>query len=44
MGGGRLERATSSNDPDNPTRGRSVGQWQQDGVNVPEACRTLTGQ
>ena len=32
------------NDPDNPTRGRSVGQWQQDGVNVPEFCRTATGQ
>ena len=32
------------NDPDNPTRGRSVGQWHQDGVNVPEICRSLTGQ
>src|SRR5829696_9352642 len=32
------------NDPDNPTRGRSVGQWQQDGVDIPEICRTLTGQ
>lgn len=31
-------------DPDNPVRGRSVGQWQQEGVNVPEACRTLVNQ
>jgi hypothetical protein len=30
------------NDPDNPTRGRSVGQLQQDGINAPEICRTLT--
>ena len=27
------------NDPDNPTRGRSVGQWMQDGVNIPQLCR-----
>ena len=27
------------NDPTNPTRGRSVGGWQQDGVNIPELCR-----
>ena len=32
------------NDPDNPIRGRSVGQWKQDGVNVPEICRTLVGK
>jgi hypothetical protein len=31
-------------DPDNPTRGRSVGQFRQDGINVPEICRTLAGQ
>lgn len=30
------------NDPDNPTRGRSVGQWNQDGINVPEICRALS--
>ena len=28
-------------DPDNPTRGRSAGQWQQEGINIPEICRTL---
>ena len=27
------------NDPDNPTRGRSVGQFQQDGINIPALCR-----
>ena len=32
------------NDPNNPTRGRSVGQFQQDGINIPELCRTATGQ
>jgi hypothetical protein len=32
------------NDPDNPTRGRSVGQFQQDGINIPEVCRTLLGR
>ena len=26
-------------DPDNPTRGRSVGQLQQDGINAPALCR-----
>jgi hypothetical protein len=26
-------------DPDNPTRGRSAGQWMQDGINVPALCR-----
>ena len=31
-------------DPDNPTRGRSVGQFQQDGINIPELCRTAAGQ
>jgi hypothetical protein len=29
------------NDPDNPTRGRSVGQWHQEGVDIPEICRTI---
>lgn len=28
------------NDPDNPTKGRSVGQFQQDGINIPALCRT----
>src|SRR3954470_8062727 len=32
------------NDPENPTRGRSVGQWHQDGIDVPEICRTAVGQ
>lgn len=32
------------NDPDNPTRGRSVGQFMQDGINIPELCRAATGQ
>ena len=31
------------NDPDNPFRGRSVGQFNQDGINVPELCRTAFG-
>ena len=31
------------NDPDNPTRGRSVGQFMQDGINIPELCRTAFG-
>jgi hypothetical protein len=26
-------------DPDNPTRGRSAGQFMQDGINVPALCR-----
>ena len=26
-------------DPDNPTRGRSAGQWNQEGVNIPALCR-----
>jgi hypothetical protein len=26
-------------DPENPTRGRSAGQWMQEGVNIPELCR-----
>jgi hypothetical protein len=30
-------------DPDNPTRGRSVGGFQQDGINVPEICRAISG-
>jgi len=32
------------NDPDNPTRGRSVGQFQQDGIDVPALCRAAAGQ
>lgn len=27
------------NDPDNPTRGRSVGQLHQDGINAPQLCQ-----
>lgn len=30
-------------DPDNPTRGRSVGQFQQDGINITQLCRTAFG-
>ena len=30
-------------DPDNPTRGRSAGQFMQDGINIPELCRTAFG-
>jgi hypothetical protein len=30
-------------DPDNPTRARSVGQFQQDGINIPELCRAAFG-
>lgn len=30
-------------DPDNPTRGRSVGGWMQDEVNIPELCRAVSG-
>lgn len=26
-------------DPDNPFRGRSVGQFQQDGIDIPALCR-----
>ena len=26
-------------DPENPTRGKSAGQWNQIGVNIPELCR-----
>jgi hypothetical protein len=29
-------------DPDNPTRGRSAGQWNQEGVNIPAICRAVT--
>jgi hypothetical protein len=29
-------------DPDNPTRGRSAGAWNQEGFNIPEICRTIT--
>lgn len=31
-------------DPDNPTRGRSAGQWNQEGVNIPEICRSVVNQ
>ena len=31
------------NDPDNPTRARSVGQFQQDGINIPQLCRAAVG-
>jgi hypothetical protein len=28
-------------DPDNPTRGRSAGQFQQDGINIPSSAAQL---
>jgi len=31
-------------DPDNPTRARSVGQFQQDGINIPALCRAAFGR
>lgn len=31
------------NDPDNPTRGRSVGGFHQDGIDVPAICRAISG-
>ena len=30
-------------DPDNPFRGRSVGQFQQDGIDIPALCRAAFG-
>lgn len=30
-------------DPDNPFRGRSAGQFNQDGINIPELCRAAFG-
>jgi len=30
-------------DPSNPTRGRSVGGFQQDGIDVPAICRAISG-
>ncbi len=30
-------------DPDNPVRGRSVGQFMQDGINIPQLCRAAFG-
>jgi len=30
-------------DPDNPFRGRSVGQFNQDGINITQLCRTAFG-
>jgi len=30
-------------DPENPTRGRSAGQWMQEGVNIPDLCRAAVG-
>ena len=29
-------------DPDNPTLGRSAGQWQQQGIDIPALCRAAT--
>lgn len=37
-------KVNNPNDPGNPIQGRSVGQFQQDGINIPELCRTATGQ
>ena len=31
------------NDPDNPTRGHSVGAWNQEGISIPELCRAVSG-
>ena len=31
------------NDPDNPTPGRSVGAFMQEGIDVPALCRTAFG-
>ena len=31
------------NDPDNPSRGRSVGELRQDGFDVPALCRDALG-
>jgi hypothetical protein len=28
-------------DPENPVRGRSAGQWNQEGFNIPAICRAL---
>ena len=30
-------------DPDNPIRGRSVGQFHQDGIDIPALCRAAFG-
>lgn len=30
-------------DPENPTRGRSVGQFRQDGIDIPALCRAAFG-
>ena len=30
-------------DPDNPTRGRSVGQFKQDGIDITALCRAAFG-
>lgn len=30
-------------DPENPTRGRSAGQWMQEGVDIPQLCRDAVG-
>jgi hypothetical protein len=32
------------NDPDNPTRGRSVGQFHQGGINIPQLCREAVSE
>lgn len=31
-------------DPDNPTRARSVGQFHQDGIDIPALCRAAAGR
>jgi hypothetical protein len=31
------------NDPDNPTFARSVGHFQQDGIDIPALCRAAAG-
>ena len=31
-------------DPDNPTRGRSVGQFKQDGIDIPALCQAAAGR
>jgi len=30
-------------DPDNPTRGRSAGQFKQDGIDITALCRAAFG-
>ena len=33
----------NQSDPDNPTRGRSVGQFKQDGINITALCQAAAG-